>query len=110
MDPKIVRALLKIVKVDIEYEISCMYDYIDYLKKQIKRLENIENWHTQMEQFTNQKDKNYYMNAIKETFDINENLDNYKTILAEYKKAYEIRQTRIEKLYTEINKVKKREC
>lgn len=110
MDPKIVRALLKIVKVDIEYEISCVYEYIDYLKKQIKRLENIKKWHEEMTQFSNQKDRDYYLSIIRQTFDTNENLDNYRTILDEYKNAYQIRKSKIDSLYTEIDRVKKIEC
>lgn len=110
MDPKIVRALLKVVKVDVEYEIACVYDYLDYLKKQIKRLENIQNWHREMEMFTSEKDKKYYMSAIKEAFEPQENLENYLTILEEYKQAYEIRNKHLQALYDEIKKIKKLEC
>lgn len=110
MNPTIVRALLKIVKYDVEYEISCVYDYISHLKKQIKRLESINKWHVEMDSMQNEKDKKYYLSIINKTFESPENLDNYKTILEEYKKALDIRQKNIDGLYVEIEKIKKIEC
>lgn len=110
VDPEIVRALLKVVREDIDYEINCIFDYIEYLKKNIKRLEDISKWEDEMKTFNSEKDKKYYMSIIKETFKQDENLDNYKTILADYKNALDVKNERIEKLYEEKEKVKKMEC
>ena len=106
----VVKALLKIVKLDIEYEISCVYDYVQFLKGQIKRLETIQKWHEEMDSLPRQKDKNYYMDTIKKTFEPNENINNYKQILNEYREAYKTRQNKINLLHTEIEKIKKMDC
>lgn len=108
--PKIVKALIKLVRADIEYEISCVYDYVSYLKKQIKRLETIKSWHSDMDSLKKQKDKDSYMQMIKQYFETNENIDNYQTILEEYKRAYTVREEKIQLLYKEIKKIKKMKC
>ena len=41
-NPRIVKALIRVVIDDTLYEISCTYNYIDYIKEQIKRLETKE--------------------------------------------------------------------
>ena len=43
-NPIIVRALFKVVIDDIEYEISCMLDYIKSLKGELKRFEQIDKY------------------------------------------------------------------
>ena len=43
-NPIIVKALMKVVIDDIEYEISCTMDYLKDLKKDIKRLEQIDKY------------------------------------------------------------------
>ncbi len=110
MNPKIVRALLKIVKIDIEYEIACVYDYVDHIKKQIKRLETVDKWYEEMQNFTSEKDKNYYLESINAYLDPPETIENYKTVLEEYKNALEIRKANIKSLYNEISKIKKMRC
>lgn len=107
VEPKIVKALLKIVKVDIEYEISCLFDYVEHLKSQVNRLENIKKWHTEMEKTNKPKQKESYMQMIKKSFDQGENMDNYEQILEEYKNAFQIREEKIQLLYREIKKIKK---
>ena len=44
INPKVVRALFKVVIDDINYEISGIFDYTKYLDNQIKRLEQINNY------------------------------------------------------------------
>ena len=110
MDPKIVKALLKVVKIDIEYEIACVYDYVEHLKNNIKRLEDIKRWHEEMNTFTSQSEIDYYRSYILKTFEPQENFDNYQTILEEYKKAYTAREAKIQLLYKEIKKIKAMKC
>ena len=43
INSKALKALFKVVIDDTLYEISCVMDYINYLKEQVKRLEQIEN-------------------------------------------------------------------
>lgn len=110
LDSEIVRALIEVVKEDIDYEINCVFDYTEYLKKNIQRLENIEKLYEEMKTFNSEKDQKYYMSIINKSFEPNENLDNYKIILADYKKAFDARNERIKKLFDEQKKVKKMEC
>ena len=110
MNPKIVRALMKVVKIDIEYEISCVYDYIDHLKQEIKRLEEVKIWHTKMNKCKSETNKEYYLYNITHTLEKGETLENFSQILDEYKHAYEMRQQHLDKLYDEIKKISKIEC
>lgn len=107
VNPKIVKVLLKVVIDDIEYEIACLYEYIEYLKSQIERLEEIDKYYNKMIIQKRDSKKQYFEEGIKELLDKNETIENYKDILYEYQAALKLRQERIEKLYSEIKKIKK---
>ena len=47
-NPIIVRALFKVVIDDIEYEISCVLDYLEDLKKELKRFKEIDKYKEKM--------------------------------------------------------------
>ena len=47
-NPIIVRALIKVVIEDIEYEISCTFDYVKSIEEEIKRLKQIDKYHEKM--------------------------------------------------------------
>ena len=110
LHPKIVRALIKLIKADTEYEIACVYNYVEHLKHQIIRLETIEKWDNEMQRFDSEKNKKIYLREIRKTLESQETLDNYKTILEEYRNAYKIRKENINLLYEEVKKIKKLEC
>ena len=107
IDKRALKALFKVVIDDTHYEISCIYEYVDYLKKQIKRLEEIDNYNTKMEKSKKDKDKNYYAEGMKCLFSQGETFENYKNVLEEYKAAYVTRKDIIDKLYNEIKIIKK---
>lgn len=107
INPKILKALFKVVIDDIDYEIFSVSQYIDFLKAQIERLETIDGYHTKMELSTKQKDITYYQNGIKMLLQDQETIDNYKTILEEYRSAYLIRKEKLDRLHEEIKKIKK---
>ena len=107
MKPAIVKVLFKVVLEDIEYEITCIYEYIDYLKSQIKRLEDVEEIVQEMYTLKDERDKEEYLKSINEIFEKGENLDNYIDVKEQYEKAYIIRKEKIDKLYNEIKKIKK---
>lgn len=106
-NPIIVKTLFKVVIDDIEYEISCTQNYVDDLKNNLKRFEQIEKYREKMENSKKEKDKNYYLEGMKMLLESNETLENYKTIYEEYKHAYETRQAIIDNLYKEIKIIKK---
>lgn len=107
VNPKVVKALLKVVIDDIEYEITCLLDYLNYLKAQISRLEQVDSYYNKMILAKSDKKKNYYLEGIKYLLGENESIEKYKDVLYEYQEALRLRQEKIDKLYSEIKKIKK---
>ena len=107
IDKKILRTFFKVIIDDIEYEISAVIGYVNYLEEQIKRLELINNYKTKMEKSNKEKTKSYYSEGIKLLLNSDETLDNYQNVLQEYKDALVMRKDRIQKLHEEIKIIKK---
>ena len=106
-NPIIVKALFKVVLDDISYEIYCSQSYVDNLKKELKRFEQIDKYKEKMDKAKKEKDKEYYLEGIKMLLGYKETLENYEQIHQEYLQAYEHRKKAIDKLYDEIKKIKK---
>ena len=106
-NPIVLRALFKVVIDDTYYEVSCVMDYIKYLKKQVKRLEQIQKYNDKMTKCTKEKHINYYKEGMQLLFAKGENYDNYKKILEEYKEAITVREELQKKLFNEIKIIKK---
>ena len=81
--------------------------YVDYLIEQIKRLELMDKYREKMEKANKEKTKSYYLEGIKLLLQNGETLENFQTILQEYRHALEIREQRIRDLYNEIKIIKK---
>lgn len=109
INKRVLKVLFKVVIDDILYEISCIYDYLDYLKENIKRLELVIKYATKMEEAKTDKKKAYYKEGMRLLFQVDENFDNYKQVYEDYKNALNIRAERIEKLRNEIKIIKKLE-
>lgn len=107
VNPKIVKCLLKVVIDDIEYEMSCVYEYIEYLKTQIERLTQIDKYHTKMLAQKKEEKRQYYKEGMEVLLKKNETIDNYADVLYEYNDALIARQEKMEKLEDEIKKIKK---
>ena len=107
LNPKIVRALFKVVIEDTEYEISCILDYTKYIKEQIKRLEIIKNYNFKMQK-TKRKNKKEYLKACMDAlFEGGENVGNFMYVLEEYSTAYLKKKEHINNLFNEIKEIKK---
>ena len=106
-NPKIVKALIKVVIDDTEYEISCMFSYIDYLKENIKRLKNIKKYDEKRLKAKKDKEKSYYEEGMKMLFSDGETIENYLDILAQYEEALINRTDILNKLFEEVKKIKK---
>ena len=106
-NPKIVKKLLKVVIEDTEYEIFLTQSYVDELKSEIERLEQISKYKIAMDKAKKEKDKNYYFEGIKQLLKNEETIENYTTLYEEYKEAYNKRKAIIENLYNEIKIIKK---
>ena len=69
-NPKIVKKLIKIVIEDIEYEIYLTGSYIDNLSSELSRFKQIESYREYMEKAKKEKDKNYYLEGMKELLEM----------------------------------------
>ena len=107
LNPKVVRALFKVVIDDINYEISCIFDYTKYLDNQIKRLEKINEYNIKKENAKKEKKKEYYSACMQLMFEKGEDFRNYKYVLEEYRTAYLKRKEIIDNLFDEIKVIKK---
>ena len=106
-NPAIVKVLIKVVLDDIYYEISCTQDYIEYLKENIKRLENARKYYDKMLKSKSNDKKDYFREYVKVFLQENETVDNFLDIYQNYKDALVLRQNKIDTLYGEIKVIKK---
>ena len=106
-NPIIVRTLFKVVIDDIEYEIYCTQGYVDKLKTDIKRIEQMLKYKNNMEKAKKDKEKNYYLEGIKMLLSSGETIENLETLHNEYIEAYNTRKAIIDNLYKEIKVIKK---
>lgn len=107
LNPRVVRCLFKVVIDDINYEISCVFDYTHYLDNQIKRLEKINKYNIKKEKTKRKNKKEYYAECMKMMFDRGEDFRNYKYVLEEYRTAYIKRQQIVDNLFDEMKQIKK---
>lgn len=107
INPKILKALIKVVIDDIEYEKYCVSEYIEYLDENIERLTEIDKYFIKMNKAKKEKDKIYYENGINILLDKGETIKNYANVLEEYKNAKQVRGEILKKLDSEIKKIKK---
>ena len=107
LNPAIVRALIKVIIDDTEYEISCIMDYLKDLKVEIKRLAEIEKYDKKRLDSKDEKKQNYYLNGMKCLLVGQETIENYAEVVASYRNIVEEKTALIEKLFKEIKIFKK---
>lgn len=101
------KALKKVVIDDTIYEISSAFNYLDYLKENIKRLKQVKKYHDKMMSVSSEKQKSYYLEGMKMLFDTGETVDNCLSILADYENALTEKEKIIDKLNAELKEIKK---
>lgn len=106
-NPIIVKALIKVVIDDTEYEISCIMDYLKDLKPEIKRLEEIEKYDKKRLASKNKNKQDYYTNGIKSLLIGEETINNYLEILNSYRNIVIDKNNHIKSLFEEIKAIKK---
>ena len=104
---KVVKALIKVVLEDIYYEIFSVENYIKYLKDNIKRLNQIEDYYNKMQNSKTQDKKEYFLEYMKMFFEKEENIDNFLQILDDYKQTLLQKVAQINNLQNEIKIIKK---
>ncbi len=103
----VLKCLFKVVIDDTEYEISQNFDYVDYLKGEIKRLKEIDKYHEKMLGERTEKKQEYYKEGMRILLAQGETFENYKEVLNQYETALNAKQANIEKLFEEVKSIKK---
>lgn len=103
----VLKKLFKVVIDDTEYEISCIMNYVEFLKEQIKRLEIIQSYQKKADNSNKDKTKDYYHEGMSLLFQQGETMENYVQVLEDYKNALKAKENTIEQLYNEIKIIKK---
>lgn len=106
-NPIVVKALIKVIIDDTEYEISCIMDYLKDLKVEIKRLEDIEKYDKKRLSAKTEDKQNYYLEGMKCLLTGPETIDNYSEVLESYRNIVKLKSEQIDKLFEEIKIMKK---
>ncbi len=106
-NPIIVKALISVVIEDIEYEISCSFDYLKHLKDNLKRLQTAKKYEDKMNKANSDKKRQYFLEGMKAYLEANEPVEKFSEIYEQYEKAYENKKKHIDHLYEEIKTIKK---
>ncbi len=107
INPIIVKALIKVIIEDTEYEISCIMDYLKDLKVEIKRLAEIEKYDKKRLDAKDSKKQNYYLEGMKCLLVGQETVENYAEVLASFRNIVSEKSSLIDKLFDEIKVFKK---
>lgn len=107
IDKKILQALFKVIRDDTEYEINARVEYLNFLKDEIKRLENAQKYYKKYLSASSESKKDYFRQGVEMYLKQNETLDNFENVLEEYKISLEERKKHIDKLYSELKEIKK---
>lgn len=104
---RIVKKLIKVVLDDIDYEISCTMDYVDYLNVEIDRYKKIKNYINKKNSSKKENDVIYYQEYINMLLRENETEENLDDLFQEFQNAHNMRKDRLAKLREEIKIIKK---
>ena len=109
IDKKILKALFKVIIDDTEYEISARIEYLDFVKEEIARLNNAEKYYKKYLATPFKSKKEYYQQGVEMYLrKMNgETIDNFESVLNQYKESYIDRKKHIDQLYQEIKEIKK---
>ena len=107
LNPKVLKVLFDVVIEDTYYEIESTRKYKEYLKDNIKRLELINKYKIKHDSSEKLSKKAYYTEGMKMLFREGETIDNYLTVLQEYKDSLNDKELRIKDLENEIKIIKK---
>ena len=105
-NPKFLKALFRVVIDDTEYEIFLVSEYVEHVKEEIERLTQASKYYDKMQSSKKDKDKEYYKRGVLMLLKDAENIDNFLTVLDEYKQTLSVRLKKIDALRSEIKKIK----
>ena len=104
---KVVEKLLKVVIDDTEYELSCIMDYVSYLKKEIKRFQKLSYYYKKRNSTRSEKKKIYYEEYMKMYLNPNESIDGFEQLYEEVQETYILRKSEVADLIKEIKTIKR---
>ena len=105
-DKKIVKALFKVTLDDVEYEIASRIDYVEYLKEEIKRMQQAFKYYKKMEAAFSKSKKEYYKLYAAGYLRPHEQVELIPQTLNELKKSLKEREEHIEKLHSEVRQIR----
>ena len=106
LNTKILKCLFKVIIDDTEFEISQAFEYVNYLKVQIERLKQIDQFHEKMLKQKSEKKREYFHEGMRVLFDMGETDENYKEILKQYEDALVAKKEKINQLFEEEKNIK----
>lgn len=104
---KVVKKLIKVVLDDIDYEISCTMDYIDYLSAEINRYKKIEGYIQKKKSAKKETDIAYYQEYINMLLKKDETEEKFDNLYQEIKEARSLKEKSLDELKNEIKTIKK---
>lgn len=104
---KVVKKLIKVVLDDIDYEISCTMDYIDYLSSEINRYKKIEGYIQKKKSAKKEADIAYYQEYINMLLKKDETEEKFDNLYQEIKEARSLKEKSLDELKNEIKTIKK---
>ena len=104
---QVTKALLKLVTEDTLYEISMIMYYMENVKKEIDRLDKIVKFSEDSLHPTFFKSKMHYEIKIAELIKEDEKIEDCPIKSENLKHTYELRQQQVDKLYKEVEIIKK---
>lgn len=107
LNARYVRALCKVVIDDTEYEITCILNYMKYLRNQIKRLERINTYYIKMNNAKLKGHKQRLQEEMEVLFEGGENARNFRYILEEYRTILLKKKEIVAKLFLEVKSIKR---
>ena len=106
VDKKVVKALLKVVVDDTEYEIAARSDYLEYLKDEIKRITEANKYYEKMTVSKTEAKREYYRQGAEMFLKRDEVVDLIPNQLQELKDSYKVRKEHVDKLFMEAKQIK----
>lgn len=107
IDKKVLKALFKVVIDDTEYEIVSRCDYVDFLKTEIKRVNEAQRYYYKMVGAITESKREYYKAEIKCYLKPHEDPEKIPDMLKELENTYKARKEHITKLNHEVSQIKR---
>ncbi len=102
----VLKALFKVVIDDVEFEIYQVERYVDSLKEDISRMQEVVGFKKHMDKTKSQKKKDYYLEGIKLLTKKGETAENCEEAIINYQDALKLKKEALKKLHSEIRKIK----